>query len=87
VGQASAYRGAVRQQDPRFFGHDFGDAIDLAKKAADDFLEGKGKLLRYDIRAFGWPILRLRWHLPEMVFDAVLFVDGTGAVRAVPGPA
>ncbi len=86
VAQTSAYRGATRQQAPVFHGFDFGDGIDLAKKAIDHFLEGKGKLLRYRVRAWGWPLLWLRWCEPPpdpTVVEVVLVADPAGKLTAI----
>jgi hypothetical protein len=83
VAQESAYRGAQKQQDPKFFGFDFGDTIDVASKTSDEFMSGKGKLLRWRVRAYGWPLLWLRWRAAQLSAtpdrDVVLFArpDGT----------
>jgi hypothetical protein len=86
VAQESAYRGAQRQQDPDFFGFDFRDTVDLAKRATDEFMSGKGQVLRYRIRAWGWPLLWLRWRgapdLPRET-EAVLVCDPGGAITVI----
>lgn len=56
----SAYRGGQKIVRPHFHGHDFGDTIDqaLAGLAA----AGAGATVaRYQVRAYAWPFLRLRW--------------------------
>ena len=77
VTEESAYRGARRQQDPKFFGSDYQDAIEVAKRRTDDFLRGKGKILSWKIRAWAWPVLWLRW--PAAAGDP----DGAGALEVV----
>ena len=86
IAQESAYRGVQRQQDRDFFGHDFRDAIDVAKKATDDFMSGKGQILRYRIRAWGWPLLWLRWQgepVEPRGTEAVLVADPAGVITAI----
>lgn len=86
VAQESAYRGVQRQQDPDFFGCDFRDAVEVAKRATDEFMSGKGRILRYRIRAWGWPLVWLRWRsdpdLPRET-EAVLVCDPLGVVTAI----
>lgn len=86
VSQVSAYRGAQRQQDPDFHGFDFADAIEVATNTIDAFLDGKGKLLRWMVRAWGWPVLWVRWGEPwpdPSTTEAVLIADLAGNITAI----
>jgi len=73
----TAYRGGQKKLRPLFHGYDFGDAIEqgLAGLAS----AGAGaQVARYQVRAYAWPFLRLRW--PEFP-DFVAYVDRTGVMR------
>ena len=77
----TAYRGGQKKIRPIFHGHDFGDAIEqgLAGLAA----AGAGaQVARYQVRAYAWPFLRLRW-LDHP--DLVAYIDRTGATRVFLG--
>lgn len=79
----SAYRGGERQVRPHFFGHDFGDTIDRALEQLKK-LGGGYHVARYDIRAYAWPLLRLRWRNPAneaVPKEIALFFDRAGALQ------
>lgn len=88
VTEESAYRGARRQQDPKFFGFDYQDAIEVAKRGTDDFLRGKGKILSWKIRAWAWPVLWLRWPgaadpYGSKALDVVLVARPEGTIERI----
>jgi hypothetical protein len=86
VTEESAYRGARRQQDPEFYGFDFDDTIALAKRGTNDFMLGKGKLLTWQIRAWGWPLLWLRWpgETPDAPpLEVVVIADAEGVLHRI----
>jgi hypothetical protein len=86
IAQTSAYRGATRQQDPDFHGSDFADAIEVATRTIDAFLDGKGKLLRWIVRAWGWPLLWVRWGEPwpdPTTTEVVLVADLAGNITVI----
>jgi hypothetical protein len=56
----SAYRGGSRTVRPTFHGHDFGDTIDRAREQLRA-LRGGFHVARYEVRAYAWPLLRLRY--------------------------
>lgn len=73
----SAYRGGGRVVRPDFHGHDFGDAID--KALAGLSAAGAGaSVVRYDIRAYAWPFLKVSWFGHA---DRALYVDRQGALK------
>lgn len=77
----TAYRGGQKKLRPQFHGHDFGDAIEqaLAGLAA----AGAGaNVMRYQVRAYAWPFLRLRWADER---DWITYVDRSGNVRVFKG--
>jgi len=77
----TAYRGGQKKLRPQFHGHDFGDTIDqaLAGLAA----AGAGaQVARYQVRAYAWPFLRLRWSDDR---DWVAYINRMGAVRLFRG--
>ncbi len=77
----TAYRGGQKKLRPLFHGHDFGDAIEqgLAGLAA----AGAGaNVARYQVRAYAWPFLHLRW--PGRP-DIVTYIDRSGATRVFLG--
>ncbi len=78
--RASAYRGGERIVRPTFFGHDFGDTIDRTLEAFKGLAAGS-QIIRYDVRAYAWPILRLRFAAPEGQddpLDIALYCDRHG---------
>jgi hypothetical protein len=77
----TAYRGGQRTIRPQFHGHDFGDAIDRALAGLSAVGAG-ATVLRYQIRAYAWPFLRLRW--PEHL-DLVTYISRKGATRVFLG--
>ncbi len=56
----SAYRGGTKTVRPTFNGHDFGDTIDRAVEQLRA-LRGGFHVARYEVRAYAWPLLRLRY--------------------------
>ncbi len=79
----SAYRGGSRVVRPTFEGHDFGDTIDRALESLKA-LGGGFAVSRYEILAYAWPILRLRYKNPKdsaAPFEVALFCDRLGEVR------
>ncbi len=56
----SAYRGGTRTVRPSFHGHDFGDTIDHAREQLRA-LRGGFHIARYEVRAYAWPLLRVRY--------------------------
>lgn len=77
----SAYRGGERTVRPEFHGHDFGDTIDKAL-AGLSAIGASGSVVRYDIRAYAWPFLRLRWPMGE---DLAVYVDRNGMMKVFGG--
>lgn len=72
----TAYRGGQKKLRPQFHGYDFGDAIEqaLAGLAA----AGAGaNVARYQVRAYAWPFLRLRW---EDRPNLVTYINRMGSV-------
>jgi hypothetical protein len=55
----SAYRGDVGQTDQTFHGHAFGDALTRATRAVQGI--SRGTVLLRDVKAYGWPLLWLRY--------------------------
>jgi hypothetical protein len=77
----SAYRGGGRVVRPEFHGHDFGDAID--KALAGLTAAGAGaNVVRYDIRAYAWPFLRVTWFGHA---ERALYVDRRGTLKVFMG--
>ncbi len=77
----SAYRGGTRTVRPTFHGHDFGDTIDQALAGLQKLSAG-AQILRYDIRAYAWPIVWLRYPTQQ---EIVLYVDQRGTLKAFRG--
>jgi hypothetical protein len=77
----TAYRGGQRTVRPLFHGHDFGDAIDKALAGLSAVGAG-ASVVRYQIHAYAWPFLRLRWMDHP---DVIMYVDRQGAVRLFRG--
>ncbi len=71
----TAYRGGERRVRPEFLGHEFGDAIDKAIAGLSAFAAGA---VRYDIRAYAWPFLWLRY--PGR--DVAVYRTRGGSLRA-----
>lgn len=84
----SAYRGGERLVRPTFYGHDFGDTIERAMTAIAALSAG-GKALRYDIRAYAWPLLRLQFagQTPDRPDEVVVYPDRHGGLRIFQGEA
>lgn len=85
----TAYRGGERIVRPTFHGHDFGDTIERAMEAIRA-MGGGGRTLRYDIRAYAWPLLRLQYGPAEPGAgprDVVLYFDRGGGMRLYEGAA
>lgn len=81
----TAYRGGERLVRPTFHGHDFGDTIDRTLEAFKGLSAG-AQIVRYEVRAYAWPILRLRFENPKTPatpHDLALYLDRHGAVRVV----
>jgi hypothetical protein len=77
----TAYRGGQRTVRPTFHGHDFGDTIDQALAGLSAVGAG-ANVVRYQIHAYAWPFLRLRWEdHPELV----TYIDRQGSVRVFQG--
>ena len=74
----SAYRGGVRIVRPEFHGHEFGDAIEKAIAGLSTFGVGA---VRYDIRAYAWPFLWLRYDDA----DFAIYRTRAGELRAFGG--
>jgi hypothetical protein len=74
----SAYRGGVRLVRPEFHGHEFGDAIEKAIAGLSAFGAGA---IRYDIRAYAWPFLWLRFSGA----DYAIYRTRAGELRAFGG--
>lgn len=75
----TAYRGGERRVSPDFLGHEFGDAIDKAIAGLSAFTAGA---VRYDIRAYAWPFLWLRY--PDD-HDVAVYRTRGGTLRAFGG--
>jgi hypothetical protein len=73
----TAYRGGERKVRPDFHGHDFGDTIEKALGALAA-LGGGATVIRYDIRAYAWPLLWLRY--PDR--EVVVYPDREGKMRS-----
>jgi hypothetical protein len=73
----SAYRGGERRVKPDFQGYDFGDAIEKAITGLKAFWGGT-TVLKYDIRAYAWPFLWLRY--PDR--DIAIYRTREGQVRS-----
>jgi len=76
----SAYRGGERITRPTFHGHDYGDAID-GSLAAMKALAGGGSVVRYEVRAYAWPLLRLTYENskdPAQPREFAVYPDRTG---------
>ena len=56
----TAYRGGQKVVRPQFHGHDFGDTIDQALAGLSAAGAG-ANVARFQVRAYAWPFLRLRW--------------------------
>lgn len=79
----SAYRGGQRVVRPTFEGHDFGDTIDLALEKLKA-LGGGYQVSRYEIRAYAWPLLRLRYANPadpSKPREIALYCDREGGIQ------
>lgn len=73
----TAYRGGQKKIRPSFHGHDFGDSIEqgLAGLGA----AGAGaNVARYQVRAYAWPFLRLKWSDRS---EFVMYIDRSGGIR------
>jgi len=73
----SAYRGGGRVVRPDFHGYDFGDTIDKALAGLMGIGAG-ATVVRYDIRAYAWPFLRMQWSSGE---DIGVYVDRQGVMQ------
>lgn len=79
----TAYRGGQRTVRPLFHGHDFGDTIDKALAGLSAVGAGANVVL-YQIHAYAWPFLRLRWMDHP---DIVTYIDRLGNARVFQGQA
>lgn len=79
-----AYRAAKTTKKPTFHGHDFGNTIALATKAIELFFLGK-EVSRYDIRAWAWPFIWLRYGSDDDPVERALFVDRQGKLDVFVG--
>lgn len=77
----TAYRGGQRKIRPQFHGHDFGDTIDQALAGLNAAGAG-ANVMRYQVRAYAWPFLRLRW---EDEGDWVTYINRIGQVCVFKG--
>ena len=77
----SAYRGGSRVERPHFEGHDFGDTIDRALDQLKAF-QGGFQIMRYEVRAYAWPLLRLRYEgrVLGTPIEAALFYNRNGVL-------
>lgn len=75
---ATAYRGGERRQKPDFMGFDFVDTIDKALAALAAISVGVAVPF-YDVRAYAWPILWLRY---EGDSDIAIYTGRDGFLRA-----
>lgn len=72
----TAYRGGHKIVRPTFHGHDFGDTIDRAR-AGLSALGAGAKVVLYQVRAYAWPFMRVRWAgFP----DWITYVDRGGSL-------
>lgn len=78
----SAYRGGGKIVEPDFHGHRFAGTIEKAVEALRA-AGAKGRIVAQAIRAYAWPLLWLRYRLPER--EAVIFADPGGALQVFPG--
>jgi hypothetical protein len=74
----TAYRGGNKKQKPEFRGHDFSDTIDKALAGLAQLTAGAAVPL-YDIRAYAWPILWLRYGSTD---DIAVFTNREGSLQA-----
>ena len=77
----TAYRGGQKVVRPHFHGHDFGDTIDQALAGLSAAGAG-ATVARYQVRAYAWPFLRLRWSGHPNI---VAYIDRTGQPRVFQG--
>ncbi|MBW2522716.1 MAG: hypothetical protein JRI23_01010 [Deltaproteobacteria bacterium] len=84
--EGSAYRSSGQSKQPTFFGYRFGDSIDEAKEAIDRFML-RGPIVAYDIRAWAWPFVWLRWGIEGQWEERALFCDGRGKLHSFLGSA
>jgi hypothetical protein len=75
--EGSAYRGGGRVVRPEFHGHDFGDTIDKALAGLTAVGAG-ASVVRYDVRAYAWPFLKLSWSFEDPI---AIYADRTGALK------
>lgn len=80
----SPYRSAARSAEGSIEGFSLGEALPVARDAVDR-LRARGELLREDVHAYAWPILRLNYGLVGHGTDVVLLVDPSGRPRALVG--
>ncbi len=79
-----AYRAARTKKQPKFHGHDFGDTIKVATGALEKLFLGK-EVARYDVHAWAWPFLWLRYGGPVDSVERALFVDHRGGLEVFVG--
>jgi hypothetical protein len=77
----TAYRGGQKTVRPQFHGHDFGDTIERALEGLAAAGAG-AQVARYQVRAYAWPFLRLRWLGHP---NYVTYIDRTGEARVFRG--
>lgn len=77
----TAYRGGNKVVRPHFHGHDFGDTIDQAMAGLSAAGAG-ANVARYQVRAYAWPFLRLRWSGHANI---VTYIDRQGQMRLFQG--
>lgn len=77
----SAYRGGGKIVEPDFHGHRFAGTIEKAVEALRA-TGAKGRIVAQAVRAYAWPLLWLRYRMPER--EAVVFADPGGALQVFP---
>jgi hypothetical protein len=78
----TAYRGGERRKKPDFHGYDFADTIEKAL-AGLTALGGGSAVALYDIRAYAWPLIWLRYADAP---DIAIFAGRDGELHAFSGP-
>ena len=79
-----AYRTARSKKAPTFHGYDFAGTIEMAQSQIERFFLGKD-VARFDIRAWAWPLLWLRYDNSITPEERVIFVDANQNVDAFVG--
>lgn len=82
--RGGAYRAAVTNKPPDFYGHSFGKALTDAKRRVDSLLR-RGQPLGGRIDVYALPLLWLRWDVAGDLRDRVLFYDAHRNLHAYSG--